>query len=306
MNSILDDFKFAFKTGNILNQLIIINVVMFVVLGVLGVFFKITGNELLFYNITLYFELPSNLNQLLYQPWSLITYFFYHQEIFHILFNMLFLYWFGRIIAEYLGQNKVLGIYVWGGIFGGLLYLLIYNVIPFYQPAVGNSYLLGASGGVIAIVVGAATFMPNFAIHLIFLGPVKLKYIAAFYVITSLLQSTGSNAGGEIAHLGGALAGWLFITQLRNGNDWSRVLVQLITWVKSLFKPQPKIKVSYRKASKSTSKSSSRRSAGGSSSSKKGNASQDEIDAILDKISEKGYDALTKEEKQKLFNASKD
>jgi hypothetical protein len=217
---------------------------------------------------------------------------------------MLFLYWFGRIIAEYIGQNKVLGLYVWGGIFGGILYLLVYNLLPYYAPAINGTYLLGASGGVIAIVVGAATFMPNFTISLIFLGPVRLKYIAAFYVITSLLQSTGSNAGGEIAHLGGALAGFLFITQLKSGNDWSRIIVQFITWVKSLFKPQPKIKVSYRSAKSSSSAKSTNSTR--TSEKKKPETSQSEIDAILDKISERGYDALTKEEKQKLFNASKD
>lgn len=308
MNSILDDFKLAFKTGNILNQLIVINVVGFVVLGVLGVFFTLAGYGELFTSISHYIMVPSDLGQLIFQPWSLITYFFYHQGVFHILFNMLFMYWFGRIISEYLGQNKVLGLYVWGGIFGGLLYLLAYNLIPFYQGAVATSYLLGASGGVIAIVVGAAAFMPNYTIPLIFLGPVRLKYIAAFYVITSLLRSTGVNAGGEIAHLGGALAGWLFITQLQKGNDWSKVIIQFITWVKSLFKPQPKIKVSYRKekatAGNSSSKSTSTKSSNSSKNSS--SASQAEIDAILDKISEKGYDALSKEEKQKLFNASKD
>jgi membrane associated rhomboid family serine protease len=307
MNSILSDFKLAFKTGNILNQLIVINVVGFIILGVTGVIFTLAGYGNLFSTISHYLMVPSNLGQLIFQPWSLITYFFYHQDVFHILFNMLFMYWFGRIIAEYLGQNKLLGLYVWGGIFGGLLYLLAYNLIPFYQGAVGTSYLLGASGGVIAIVVGAAAFMPNYTISLIFLGPVRLKYIAAFYVITSLLRSTGVNAGGEIAHLGGALAGWLIISQLKNGNDWSLIVVQFITWVKSLFTPQPKIKVSYRKEKATASSSSQKTSTKTSAATKQAsNASQVEIDAILDKISEKGYDALSKEEKQKLFNASKD
>jgi hypothetical protein len=148
--------------------------------------------------------------------------------------------------------------------------------------------------------------MPNYTIPLIFLGPVKLKYIAAFYVVTSLLRSTGVNAGGEIAHLGGALAGWLFITQLKSGNDRSRVVLQFIIWVKSLFTPQPKIKVSYRKEKATSANPKATSSKASASSKKSANASQAEIDLILDKISEKGYDALSKEEKQKLFNASKD
>ena len=306
MNSILEDFKLAFKTGNILNQLIVINVLAFVVMGIVGVIFTLAGYGVAFSAFAKYLMLPADFGQLIFQPWSLITYFFFHEGIFHILFNMLFLYWFGRIITEYLGQNKALGLYVWGGIFGGLLYLIAYNLIPFYQSAVPTSYLLGASGGVIAIVVGAATFMPNFTIPLIFLGPVKLKYVAAFYVITSLLRSTGVNAGGEIAHLGGALAGFLFITQLKSGSDWSTPIVQFTSWVKSLFKPQPKIKVSYRKSDKKNTTQSTKATSSKSSTNSKTNTSQAEIDTILDKISEKGYDALSKDEKQKLFNASKD
>ena len=307
MNSILEDFKLAFKTGNIMNQIIIINVVVFVVVGVLGVFFTLSGQAEIFNAVTGYLILPADPAQFILQPWSLITYFFLHKGFFHILWNMLFMYWFGRLITEYLGQNKLLGLYVWGGIGGGLFYLLIYNIVPYFSSVIEYSVLLGASGGVVAIVVGAATFQPNYAVHLIFLGSVRMKYIAAFYVITSFLQSTGANAGGEIAHLGGALVGYLMITQLQKGNDWSKPIVNVITWLKSLFRPQPKIKVSYRSdrsekaRSKKASKAKKSASVGTSS-----NISQDEIDAILDKISEKGYDALSKDEKQKLFNASKD
>ena len=178
--------------------------------------------------------------------------------------------------------------------------------MPYFAGAVSNSILLGASGGVIAIVVGAATFQPNYAVHLIFLGPVKLKYIAAFYVISSFLQSTGTNAGGEIAHLGGALMGYLAMSQLQRGNDWSKPVVSFIIWVKSLFKPQPKIKVTYRSERKTTGKKKASTRKSKSTPSASVVTPQEEIDAILDKISEKGYDALSKEEKQKLFNASKD
>lgn len=291
-----------------MNQIIVINVVAFVVIGVLGVFMTLAGQAALFNDLSRYLMLPAALDKVILQPWTLITYFFFHKGFFHILWNMLFMYWFGRLITEYLGQNKLLGLYVWGGIGGGVLYLLIYNLLPFYAPQVPNSYLLGASGGVIAIVVGAATFQPNYAVHLIFLGPVKMKYIAAFYVVVSFLQSTGPNAGGEIAHLGGALMGYLMISQLQKGNDWSKPVVSFITWVKSLFQPQPKIKVSYRSERKTKAKAStsSRRTAKTTTKSAAGDTSQEEIDAILDKISEKGYDALSKSEKQKLFNASKD
>lgn len=305
MNSILEDFKLAFKTGNVLNQIIIINVVIFALLGVLGVFFTLGGERALFLALTQYLSLPAALDQLIIQPWSLLTYFFFHQGFFHILWNMLFMYWFGRIISEYLGQNKLMALYVWGGIGGGILYLMAYNLFPYFEGVVANSYLLGASGGVVAIVVGAATFQPNYVVPLFLLGPVKLKYIAAVTVLLSFIQSTGNNAGGEIAHLGGALVGYVLIKQLQKGNDWSVPLAKFIIWVKSFFKPQPTIKVSYKKKQKttaSTGKASSTTASRGSFE----KTPQDEIDRILDKISEKGYDALSKEEKQKLFNASKD
>ena len=307
MNSILDDFKMAFRSGNILNQIIVINVVAFIGINiVLGVFMTIAGQEPLYRTIYNYLALPSNTNVLITQPQSLITYMFLHRGIFHTLFNMLFLYWFGRIITEYLGQNKILGLYVWGGLAGGLLYLLVYNLVPYYQGVAAIASLAGASAGVLAVVVGAATFQPDFKVSLILLGPVKIKYIAAFVVLSSLYNSTGANAGGEIAHLGGALLGYLFMTQLQKGNDWSKPIVSFILWFKSFFKPQPKIKVSYKNEEKFGAKTKRKsRPTKAKKAKSTESSSQAEIDAILDKISDKGYDALSKEEKQKLFNASK-
>jgi len=304
MNSILEDFKVAFKTGNILNQLIVINVVIFLFFGVLKVITVLSGQAGISEQLAYYLSMPSNIPDFLRQPWTLITYSFLHLGFFHILFNMLWLYWFGRMITEFLGQNKLLGFYVWGAIGGGLLYLLAYNVLPFFADR--QAILLGASGATTAIVVAAATFQPNFTINLFLIGPVKLKYLAAVVVVVSLFQSTGPNAGGEIAHLGGALVGYISMRQLQRGTDWSTPVVSFVTWVKSLFKPQPKIKVSYRSERKAKRKTSSGKSTQKASvKAENGSTSQEEIDAILDKISEKGYDSLSKSEKQKLFNASK-
>jgi hypothetical protein len=189
---------------------------------------------------------------------------------------------------------------VLGGLAGGLLYMLMYNTIPYFAERVDSSMMLGASAGVFAVVVGAATFMPNYTMFLLLIGPVRIKYIALFYVILAFAQTTGSNAGGELAHLGGALVGFLYIKQLQKGNDWGRPVHSVLTFFKSFFKSQPKVKVSYR--NESSRKTTTRSSTG---STKKQTASQDEIDAILDKISQSGYESLTKEEKQKLFNASK-
>lgn len=297
MNDIFSEFKGAFNRPNNAHvQLILINLAVFVVMITFRVFLTISGNADVYNAILRQFMLPADIGAFLVKPWTLITYFFLHEGFWHILFNMLFLYWFGRLINEFLGSKKVVNLYVLGGIIGGLTYILMYNIFPFFQDRIAGSVMLGASAGVFAIVVGAATYMPNYTFFLIFLGPVKIKYIALFYVFLSFANSVGANAGGEIAHLGGALIGFFYMRQLQQGNDIGRPIQSVLEFVKGLFKPSPKIKVTYTqtksKAGKSTPPS---RTA----------SEQAEIDAILDKISESGYESLSKEEKQKLFNASK-
>lgn len=301
-NSILDDFKNAWnKPNNAPAQLIIINVVVFLFLGVLMVISTLSKTEGIFQVVYNQFSIPPILGEFITRPWTLITYAFAHSlsGIFHILFNMLIFYWFSKLILEFLGNQKVIAIYVLGALAGGVAYLLVYNLIPFYQEqAPGISGMVGASAAVYATVVAAAVFMPNYTFFLLFLGPVRIKYIAAFYVVVSFLGSTGGNAGGNIAHLGGALIGWLYISQLRSGTDLGAWIIGIINWVKSFFVASPKIKVTHRSAPRQ----SKARKSNGTASSK---PEQAEIDSILDKISQSGYDSLTKEEKQKLFNASK-
>ena len=300
MNSILEDFKRAFRTGNLLNQLIVINVVVFIGLLVAKMVLKFSGQQEVVAFVESFFEFSPRLDLLKYRPWTLLVYGFTHYDIFHILFNMLFLYWFGRIITDYLGQNKVLGLYIWGVMAGSLFYLLLYNLLPEVKFLGGlNPQMIGASAGVYAVMVGAATFQPNQSFHLILLGPIKIKYIVGFYILLSLAGVNGDNSGGNIAHLGGALIGYLMIRQLQNGSDWSKPVINTIVWFKSFFKRQPTIRVSYKKETKREKKSRA------TAKENQSVTSQEEIDAILDKISEKGYDALSKEEKQKLFNASK-
>ncbi len=306
MNSILEDFKMAFRSGNILNQIIIINVVVFVFVGLISVFLRISGYPAIGEAIYNYLALRPNLSKLITQPLSFITYQFMHAGFRHILFNMLILYWFGKLIAEYLGQNKVLGLYILGGLVGGLAYILMYNLVPYYETGITGGTLVGASAGVLAVVVGAATFQPDFSFQFFLLGRIRIIYVAAVAVVMSVLSIGGTNAGGEIAHLGGALLGYIFIKQLQKGNDWSKPIAKFLIWGKSFFIRQPKIKVSYKNEQRFGSTSSSKKKS--SSRKKKATSSKEtsqaEIDAILDKISEKGYDALSKEEKQKLFNAS--
>lgn len=303
MNSIVEEFKYAFKRpDNGLMQLLVINVAVFVVLLILEVFLTISGHRGLYESIVLQMMMPADVDTFLRRPWALITYFFTHTGFFHILFNMLFLYWFGRLIAEYLGNRKVVSLYILGGIAGGLFFMLIYNTLPFFQDRVAVSAMLGASAGVFAVTVGAATLMPNYTFLLFLLGPVKIKYIAVFYVFVSFVQTTGANAGGELAHLGGALIGYLYIKQLQKGSDWGRPVWAVLDFFSGLFKKRPKIKVTHsnHRTSRTTYNGNT-----GKSVNVKPRANQEEIDAILDKISASGYESLTKEEKQKLFNASK-
>ncbi len=294
-SSIVDDFKNAWsRPNNAVVQLILINVIVFIVTSLVWLFFQQTRAHEIFSSMI---ELPSYLPKLLVRPWTLFTYMFVHAGFWHIVGNMLMLYWFGKLIQEYLGSSKVVALYVLGGLAGGILYIISYNLIPYFDSSVAGSTLVGASAGVLAVVVGAAVFMPDFTFFMLLFGPVKIKYIALIAVFLSFIGLRGGNAGGEIAHLGGVAMGWLFITQLKKGNDLGAPILNFFTFIKSFFVRQPKIKVTHRSGTRRASKKAS-----GSSSSK---TEQEEIDAILDKISQSGYESLTKEEKQKLFNASK-
>jgi len=311
---ILDEFKNAFKKqDNSLIQIILFNIGVFVFLNTLGVILWLVGlsefrpnqctvdSSDIFCRIMHFLELPADPAKFILQPWTLITYFFTHINFFHILFNMLFLYWFGRLIHEFLGDKRVISLYVLGGIAGGLLYILLYNLLPQFKSLTEFTFMLGASAGVFAIVVGAAVFMPNYTLYLLLFGPVRIKYIAIFYILLSFFSIPGANAGGSIAHLGGAAIGFFFIRQLQKGNDLGSWIFRLINFVKSFFVRQPKIKVSY--------SSGKARPHQGDVKGKRKKSSpapdQAEIDSILDKISQSGYESLSKAEKQKLFNASK-
>lgn len=297
-----EEFKDAFVRGNNgLIQLILINSIVFIVLRILEVVLAITGiiGENFSYHQAYLsvLGLPSDPGQLLLRPWTLVTTFFTHYGFFHILFNMLFLFWFGRLVKDYLGNRKLINLYVLGGLVGGVFYILIYNLSPLFVNEVGRSSLIGASASVFAIVVGAATLMPEHQFYLLLLGPVKIKYIAIFYVFMSFFGAIGSNAGGDIAHLGGALIGFIYIKQLQKGTDLGSWVQSVLGFFRSFF-IRPKVKVTHRGTA-----AKPRRKAAAPKTTSSG-IPQDEIDAILDKISEKGYESLTKEEKQKLFNAS--
>src|SRR6185437_565516 len=230
-----------------------------------------------------YLSLPAYLPKLLSRFWTPVTYMFMHAGWMHILFNMLWLYWFGQIFEEYVGKKRTLGLYIMGGLAGALLFVLAFNTIPAFTHANAAylSVMVGASASVMAIIVATATLLPDYTISLIFIGPVRLKWLALFFVIMDFLGISGLNAGGEISHLGGALLGYAYIRQLQNGNDW-------IGSINKLFRGRPKLKI----VAKNTSKNPSAL------------PRQEDVDVILDKISKSGYDSLSKQEKEILFRAS--
>tara|TARA_Y200000002_G_C22681617_1_gene664333 strand:- start:1953 stop:2831 length:879 start_codon:yes stop_codon:yes gene_type:complete len=288
-NFIIEDIKNAWnKKDNGLIKIIIINIIVFVSVSFIQVILTISGLSSFFTLLINKLMLPASLSTFILQPWSIISYFFLHMNFMHILWNMLFLYWFGKIITDNIGNNALISLYVLGGIIGGLLYMATYNIIPYYGERVSESLMLGASAGVFSVVVGSATLMPNYTFYLLLIGPVRIKYIALFYVLLSFFDVAGSNAGGEIAHLGGAFIGYIFIKQLQNGVNIGEGIINLI----NLFNKKKRKKESKKDVSQNIRKGSME-------------PSQDEVDKILDKISDSGYSSLTKKEKERLFNASK-
>ena len=243
-----------------------------------------------------YFAVPANIDVLLSRPWTLLSYMFLHTEFFHILFNMLWLYWFGVIFVQYLSQRQLLGTYIFGGIAGALLYAAAFNLFPVYEVAHGSAILYGASASVLAIVVAISFYVPEYTIRLMFIGPVKLKYIAIFTIILDVLQISSSNTGGHIAHLGGALWGFLWIKMIP-GFDPTRIFEPLLNIGKPRIgvKPKRKFRVSHNPGEAPLNDEDFNRQKA---------AKQRRMDTILDKISKSGYDSLTREEKELLFSNS--
>jgi membrane associated rhomboid family serine protease len=296
-----DEFKGAFQRHNNGHvQLIIINVVIFLVLVLLSVVLSWTGFASAFDYVKKIFLLPPKFIDFTTHPWTIITYAFGHdwQGVWHILGNMLALYWFGKLFIEYLGNDKLIAVYVLGALAGGILYLLAFNLVPFFSSRTNFEGLIGASAAVFAVMMAIVTLIPDYTFFLMFLGPVKIKYIALFYIVVSFIGTLGANDGGNIAHLGGLLIGFVYTKQLQAGVNWGSWITATLDWIKSLFRSTPRVKVSYRKEEPAKKNSQTQKQSFN-------RATQEEIDAILDKISDKGYESLTKEEKEKLFNASK-
>jgi membrane associated rhomboid family serine protease len=300
--SIVEDIRTAFnRRDNALIQLIWMNVLVFASLILLKFILKFSSAIGYYPLIVSQFQISSLFPVLLRHPWTVLTYAFTHEDFFHILFNMLNLYWFGQLIREYLGDRRLVSIYLLGALAGAAFFLLAYNFVPAFQDGLGTP-MVGASAAVTAIIVAGATLLPDYTFMLILIGPVKIKWIAAVVVLISMAGVNGGNPGGEIAHLGGALLGFVFIKQLQAGRDLGRPVQAVGNWFSNLTSRRPAMRVS------STTRRPEPVTASSTNSTKKnaapGQPLQDEIDSILDKISRSGYESLSKEEKQKLFRAS--
>lgn len=288
-----NDIRIGFSGAEGLFRLLVVNVAVFLIIGIgkMAFFLSGSGSGIIDWVIT-FLGMPSGISTLAVQPWSLITYMFVHENFLHILFNMLVLFWFGKIFCEYFNSRKIVAVYLLGGIAGALLFLLAYQLFPAFEAVKHSASLIGASAGVIAVVVAISTLLPDYSMHLLFFGPVRLKYIAGFMVLLYLISIPDGNAGGNISHVGGALFGFVYTRLYRRGNDIGLWLEKLIGLITGIFKPRPKIKVVHRKP-------------GTVSGSPSGKPGQDVIDAILDKISRSGYGSLSEKEKEILFKASK-
>ena len=294
MADFIERLKHRYKTGSVMTRLIFINVFVFIVLKIINVIFTLFNIYAV--DLITFLGVPSHIPLLMNRIWTIITYMFVHEGFLHLLFNMLWLYWFGQIFMQYFTGRTLGSLYVLGGLAGAMLYVIAFNTIPYYT-GMERGWMIGASAAVMAIVMGAAFYRPDVQLNLLFLGPVKIVYIAIFaFVLDFLSLGNPMNPGGHVAHIGGALLGYLFAIQYKKGKDITRWIGGVIDWFVGLFKPRrqaPRMKVKH--ARHETDWEYNQRK----------HTEQEEIDAILDKLKQSGYSSLSSEEKRKLFDASK-
>jgi len=289
---IWDDIKKTFATGSNLTRLIYINIAVFILITIAAVFDFLLNNPDISDKVINLLSVPSYFKALFLKPWTIITYMFVHKDIWHILFNMLWLYWFGTIFLEYLDQRKLVTVYLLGGISGALVYILSFNIFPAFTGLVDSSVAIGASASVMAVVIAIAAYVPDYTVQLFLFGRVKIKYMAlAIFVLTSVMDFS-VNSGGKLAHIGGAFFGYFYIINLRKGRDIGKSFNKVIDFFAMIFKPRKKLKVTYKKPATEYEYNKIK------------TEHQSRINNILDKISKGGYDSLTKEEKATLFNES--
>jgi membrane associated rhomboid family serine protease len=293
--SFRSDIRYWLRQGNTINHLLFWNISIFLVLGILRLFSYLGGSDEIFYFLYNQLVLHSDLGVLLKKPWGIFTYMFAHLNIFHIFFNLLNLYWFGNLFRSFLGNRRVLPLYLLGGIVGAAVYILCFNLL---LPAGTDTTMLGASASVMALLVACATLMPDYSIGLLFIGSIKLKWLALAVIALDLIAIPQGNLGGILAHLGGALLGFAYVKALQGGTDLCQPLIRLFELLSGArntvgkkptsrsFKPKKSPLKVVRKAPDENK--------------------QLKLDQLLDKINEKGLGSLSAEEKAWLDKMSKD
>ena len=294
------DFLHKFRSADIVRKFIYVNVLVYIILVLIGVFSVLLNTPSLVATVKSWLVLPASPMLVLHRPWTLFTYMFLHGSFMHILWNMFALYFFGRIFLDFFSVRHFWCVYLSGGVFGALFYVLAYNVFPYFQGVLHVSHLVGASAAVLAVVTAAAVRSPEYRINLLFFGSVKLSTFAIITVCISVLMLSGNNAGGNFAHLGGAFGGYLFAMLLGKGIDVTDILCRPVDWVRSMI---GKLRSPRRKKRKFTYSPGGKHGADYEHNARK-RAAEAEVDVILEKIKKGGYASLSEEEKKRLFNAS--
>ncbi len=298
--NIFDDLKKFFFSRNMLSRLILINVIVFILAYISYLYYylfkilpDITICGSLISRFTYWLAVPADTGVLITRPWTVFTYMFLHESFLHILFNMIMLYFGGTLFLQYLSGKKLLSTYILGGITGAFFYIMAFNIFPVFSEVRNCSIALGASASVIAVMVAIAFYIPDFRVNLFMVFRIKLKYIALALIIIDIFSISKENPGGHIAHLGGALWGFIYIMSLKKNNDLYAVFNPIRKFFKNLFMPKPRLRVEYKKERPLTDDEYNSIRA----------EKQKKMDIILDKISKSGYDNLSREEKEFLFSS---
>jgi membrane associated rhomboid family serine protease len=293
--SIREDIRHQFSTGNVLMQLIYINAGVFVLLQVATAVLWLFGNGTFMNGVYGQLSLPADLYALLYRPWSLLTHMFVHRDFLHGIFNLLWLYFAGTLFLNFLSARQLLSTYILGGLSGAGLFIVAMNVFPAFTGMAGVAEAMGASAAILALLVAVAALRPDHMVYLVLIGGVRLKYVAMVLVLLDVVTMHNGNGGGHFGHLGGALFGFVYGARLRSGQDLS---IDFLSPFRSMKKWMPFGKGPLHVAHSrplSDEEFNHRRK-----------VRQDEVDAILDKIKQSGYDSLSAREKDTLFRASND
>jgi membrane associated rhomboid family serine protease len=298
MGNIFTEINRRFNAGSMPAKYIYINAGVFIVIRLLIIILRLFMQDASFLE---YVQMPSSWPLFIFRPWTIFTYMFVHVDFLHILFNMLWLYWFGKIFLRFFYGRQLGGLYVLGGVAGGALFIFSYNIFPFLKQYADSGFLTGASASVMAIVFAVSFYQKDYEINLLLLGRVKLIYLAIGVFLLDLIAITSENAGGHIAHIGGALLGICYARQYKKGKDITGFINRMIDRFINFITHKPSFKVHRKKKQNDQN----RRPETDDEYRRRKNEENRVIDEILDKLKHSGYESLSAEEKKKLFNASK-